>query len=127
LRTRREDVPLLADRMLGGAAKRHAKSIPGIEIAAMERLVAFDWPGNVRELQNEIERAVALARDGEPIGLAHLSRKIVPPLPERATTSETADSGAVDPSIGDPKRAAGTLRRARAEFEARYIAEVLRV
>jgi len=33
----------------------------------MALLVQFDWPGNVRELQNEIERAVALARDNETV------------------------------------------------------------
>jgi len=126
LRARREDVPLLADRILSGAAERHTKRIPGLDPAAMERLLAFDWPGNVRELQNEVERAVALARDGETIGLAHLSRKIVPALPERAAAADAADDGEVDAAVADPKRAAGTLRRARAEFEARYIAEVLR-
>ena len=123
LRARREDVPLLANRMLASAAGRHGKRVPGLDTGAMERLVAFDWPGNVRELQNEIERAVALARDGESIGLGHLSRKVVPPLPPAA--HPRADE--IDPSLGDPKRAAGTLRRARADFEARYIAEVLRV
>jgi Nif-specific regulatory protein len=123
LRARREDVPVLADRMLAAAAERHTKRIPGIEAATMERLVAFEWPGNVRELQNEIERAVALARDGEPVGLAHLSRKLVPALPPQAAAT---DDGPGDAAAVDPKRAAGTLRHARAEFEKRYLAEVLR-
>mgnify|MGYP003693732629 CR=1 FL=1 len=76
LRERREDVPLLADRFLAAAAGRHHKRIAGITPAAVGCLVRFDWPGNVRELQNEIERAVALAHDGDAVDLVHLSPKL---------------------------------------------------
>src|SRR5262249_11561248 len=76
LRDRRDDIPVLADRFLGAAARRHGKHIPGIEPAAFALLMRFAWPGNVRELENEVERAVALARAGEPIGPAHLSPKL---------------------------------------------------
>src|SRR6185369_9493165 len=65
LRERREDIPLLADHFLAGAAERHRKWIRGIEPAALELLTRFDWPGNVRELSNELERAAALARNDE--------------------------------------------------------------
>ena len=76
-------------------------------------LAAFDWPGNVRELQNEVERAVALARDGETIGVRHLSSKIAGGRPA-ATPEREADADAT------------ALRTARAAFEARHIARVLR-
>ena len=33
-------------------------------------------PGNVRELENEVERALALADDGRPIGVEHLSERV---------------------------------------------------
>jgi transcriptional regulator with GAF, ATPase, and Fis domain len=79
LRTRREDIPLLADRFLVEAVESHKKRIPGISPAALEGLVRFDWPGNVRELRNEIDRAVALARDGESLDTAHLSPRVLPP------------------------------------------------
>jgi transcriptional regulator with PAS, ATPase and Fis domain len=39
-------------------------------------LRAYPFPGNVRELENEIERAVALADDGEPLGVEHLSERL---------------------------------------------------
>jgi Nif-specific regulatory protein len=114
LRARREDVPLLAHGFIAGAAERHTKRVDGIEPAALECLVRFDWPGNVRELRNEIERAVALVRDGEPIGVSHLSARLV-------------DGVAAPPdAIEALARGAGSLLRARASFEARYIAEVLR-
>ncbi len=113
LRERREDLPVLAERFLGVAADRHRKRVPGFTPEALELLLRHDWPGNVRELQNEIERAVALAADGEAIGAAQLSSRL----------------GAVSapppaPTEGPPGSAA-PLRRARAAFEARYIAEVL--
>jgi DNA-binding NtrC family response regulator len=77
LRERTEDIPLLVDRFMTRAGERHRKRIAGVDPDAVERMLAFAWPGNVRELQNEIERAVALARDGEVIGLRHLSRKLL--------------------------------------------------
>ena len=99
------------------AAERHQRRIRGIEAAALESLVHFDWPGNVRELRNEIERAVALARDGESIGPAHLSERLRPP---GGVPAETVALGAAAPTTD------GFLLRARAAFEARYISEVLR-
>src|SRR4029450_13656083 len=43
---------------------------------ALRCLRAYPFPGNVRELENEIERAVALADDGQPIGVEHLSERL---------------------------------------------------
>jgi len=121
LRERREDIPPLAEHLLARAAERHGKRISGIEPAAMECLAHHDWPGNVRELQNHLERAVALARDGDPIAVALFA----PRLRGLAGGSWPAGAGEADASR-DPRRAAGSLRQARAEFEARYIAGVLR-
>ncbi|MGH7894195.1 MAG: helix-turn-helix domain-containing protein, partial [Candidatus Binatia bacterium] len=71
------------------------------------------WPGNVRELKNELARAVALATDGERLGLVHLSAKL-----------GGAPVAAVEPTIA----AVGTtdLREARDAFEASFLARVLR-
>ncbi len=132
LRDRREDIPLLADRLLRASAERHRKRIPGIEPEALACLVEFDWPGNVRELSNELERAVALARDGEAIAVEHLSDKVA------ALPAEDAELAAVPPHVDgagcspDPHAASADtiatapLRRARAAFEAAYIADALR-
>jgi Nif-specific regulatory protein len=75
LRERREDIPFLAARFLELASERHHKSLHGFESSVIDLLSRFDWPGNVRELQNEIERAVALATDGEAIAAVHLSAR----------------------------------------------------
>ncbi len=120
LRDRRDDIPVLVAHLLGAAAERHQKAIPGVEPAAMDLLAAFTWPGNVRELRNEIERAVVLARDGERIGLHCLSAK----LGARAGgPAADAPRRPEDEAGADAPR---SLRRARALFEARHIAEALK-
>ncbi len=80
----------------------------------MAALSRFAWPGNVRQVQNEIERAVALARDGEAIGCEHLSPAI--------RSSRQGSSPASSERGDQPK----PLREARTEFEIAYIAEALR-
>jgi DNA-binding NtrC family response regulator len=67
LRTRGDDVHLLADYFLDRAAKRLER--PRAELAAdcRELLAAYHWPGNVRELENIITRACVLS-GGAPIG-----------------------------------------------------------
>jgi two-component system, NtrC family, response regulator HupR/HoxA len=120
LRERREDVPLIADRILAQAAQRHGKRIAGIEPDAMALLLRHEWRGNVRELQNEVERAVALALDGGAITVEHLSRRLtaeVPVMPLRPV-----DDATTTPTTGDVT----PLRNARVAFEASYIADALR-
>ena len=62
LRSRGNDILLLAQRFLERVAARSGKHVVGISPFAAERLLSYPWPGNVRELQNCIERAVALTR-----------------------------------------------------------------
>jgi two-component system response regulator GlrR len=61
LRTRKEDIPLLANYFLNKYARETQKEIIGFTPAAMQKLMLHDWPGNVRELENTVECAVALA------------------------------------------------------------------
>ena len=62
LRSRGNDILLLAQRFLEKFAARSGKPIKGISSSAADRLLSYDWPGNVRELENCMERAVALTR-----------------------------------------------------------------
>jgi DNA-binding NtrC family response regulator len=128
LRDRREDIALLASRFVTGAADRHHKRMAGIEPAAVELLVRFDWPGNVRQLRNEIERAVALARDGDTIGPNHLSDSLrgTPERPGIARTLPVTRPAATMADFDDTAGSPRPLREARAEFEAKYISDVLR-
>ena len=90
LRTRKDDIPLLAQHFVEKYALENEK--PGMELAsdALELLTDYDWPGNVRELENVIERAVVLAT-GQKIDTDlipehvrtdpafHIPRFVVPP------------------------------------------------
>jgi two-component system response regulator HupR/HoxA len=76
LRERAADIPALAEHFLAQFRVRARRPVPSISPEAMALLRAYPFPGNVRELENEIERAVALASPGEPIGPAHLSERV---------------------------------------------------
>ncbi len=60
LRTRREDIPLLAKHFLELAARQNDRRGMSIEQTAIQVLVGYSFPGNVRELRNLIERLVIL-------------------------------------------------------------------
>ena len=121
LRDRREDIPLLASRFLGRSAQGSGKRIDEIDADALDALVRFNWPGNVRQLKNEIERAVALAANGQSIGKAQLWAA----LGGSAEKAAPPDSAGASPSMDDLAAQSQPLAKARAEFEARYIASVL--
>ena len=75
LRSRGNDVLLLAHRFVAQFSARAGRSVKGLSPPAAERLLAYAWPGNVRELQNAMERAIALTRH-EEIGVDDLPDKI---------------------------------------------------
>ena len=65
LRSRGNDVLLLAQALLQRFACRSARAPKKLGPAAARRMLDYDWPGNVRELENAIERAVAVAQHDE--------------------------------------------------------------
>jgi transcriptional regulator with GAF, ATPase, and Fis domain len=64
LRSRKEDVPLLAAHFLEQTRLRLNLPAAKLAPAQMVQLQNYGWPGNVRELQNTIERALILSQDG---------------------------------------------------------------
>ncbi|RME50809.1 MAG: sigma-54-dependent Fis family transcriptional regulator [Deltaproteobacteria bacterium] len=87
LRSRREDIALLANHFLEEMRRRHGRPVRTIDPAALARLTAYDWPGNIRQLQNVIERALLFA-EGETIRPEDLPPEISPVAPEKPTLSE---------------------------------------
>ena len=61
LRERREDIPVLMQRLFAGLTENVETPLRAISSLAEEAAVAYAWPGNVRELRNRLERAIALA------------------------------------------------------------------
>jgi len=63
LRQRRDDIPVLAQRLLDQARERHpAAVVERFSRAAMQVMLDYRWTGNVRELEHAISRAVLLGR-----------------------------------------------------------------
>lgn len=62
LRHRSEDIPLLIDRFVAQASRRHNRPCKPVTQEATEALTAHEWPGNVRELLNLVERVVVTAK-----------------------------------------------------------------
>ena len=61
LRERREDIPYLAEYILGDFASRNGLPVKRCARAALKKLVAYPWPGNIRELENVLKRAYVKA------------------------------------------------------------------
>jgi len=65
LRECREDIPLIAGRILERLAQQNGAPVHRLSDAAVAELLQYDFPGNVRELENTLERAVALSTGEE--------------------------------------------------------------
>lgn len=61
LRERQEDIPLLANDILGHISSARGGRIE-LESAAMDVLRQYSWPGNIREMRNVLERAAQIAQ-----------------------------------------------------------------
>ena len=75
LRERRDDVIVLAKRLLQRFNQQYEKSIRNISPDTVTRLTHYDWPGNVRELESVIERAVLFCQ-GDELTVADLSDEL---------------------------------------------------
>jgi len=118
LRERREDIPLLADTFLRGAAERYELPQRSLSQGALKRLLEYNWPGNVRELKNTIDRAVIMA-EGDEITPRDLPDEITAGIPKGPIgESEDEADGLRVPFTAD-------FREDRREFERRYITRCL--
>ena len=75
LRSRPEDVLLLAHGFVATYGRNHDRRVTDWDADVERRLVGYGWPGNVRELANTIERAVLLC-PGRTIRTEHLPERI---------------------------------------------------
>jgi len=114
LRDRAEDIPVLSEHFLRVYRERIRRAIPGISPEALRCLRAYPYPGNVRELENEIERAVTLAEQGQPIAPEHLSDRLrqAPAGPGAPQTLQDAIEQLKRQMIEDAMRECGSKTRA---------------
>src|ERR1700733_11456370 len=86
LRSRREDIPLLAAHFLKFYADENGTEVPSLSPEAMRVMMDYEWPGNVRELENAMERGLVLAT----------SRTISPDLLPTQLTGSTYSASLLD-------------------------------
>jgi two-component system, NtrC family, nitrogen regulation response regulator GlnG len=79
LRSRREDIPLLADFFLAQVAKKTGEALKQFSQKAVDHLKAYHWPGNVRELENLVQRLMVLVPN-DVILLEHLDLTLANPI-----------------------------------------------
>ena len=108
LRSRGNDIILLAEHFLNKFASTTDKKIAGMSTPVLKKLLSYPWPGNIRELKNCIEHAVSLTRYD----------KLVPDdLPDKIAGYSTSQLV----FAGDDPQEFVTMD----EVEQRYIARVL--
>ncbi len=98
LRSRREDIPILATTFLEEACDQ--LGLPQLTISgpAMAALVSYDWPGNIRQLRNAI-RTVAVMCEGDSIELRDIPTELRPTRRLAGPAQNAADM-----SLGDMEK-----------------------
>jgi len=91
LRTRRDDIPLLAVHFLTTVAAEMGRPVRQVSPAALDLLARYDYPGNVRELRNLVARAVALC-PGPVLEPVHLAPELHPAPAAAAAPARLADA-----------------------------------
>lgn len=88
LRERKEDIPLLAEYLLGVTSKKLHCAQPRLTKALVGQLQRYNWPGNVRELQNVIERGLILSgQQGLEFDIPQQGEGRVPSLHQESNVS----------------------------------------
>jgi len=116
LRKRKEEIPLLNERLIQKISQDYGRNVEGITPAALQQLIDYDWPGNVRELENILGRAIIFMNYNEQfIDVQHL-----PELKNKKNTKEPSFSNSNDSVVIDR-----TLSDLMDEFEAKIIKQTL--
>jgi len=95
LRSRRDDIPLLAEAFLKRMAADRKETPKSIASDALDAILVYEWPGNVRELENALERAATLTKGAEipasALPVRVTERRAEPLVAERTHPNPTLD------------------------------------
>jgi DNA-binding NtrC family response regulator len=128
LRARRQDIPLLARRLLAKHQRRHGYPRTPLTGDVQAFLVSQPWPGNIRELSHRLEAALVLS-EGEELAVDGLqaARGFGPTVPS-PSRSDLTEERTVSAPLDSAPRPAGSSRYAfmgDVEEEREMILEVL--
>jgi DNA-binding NtrC family response regulator len=110
LRTRRDDIPVLAQQILSGL-----RTTFELTPQTLSLLEGYDWPGNVRELRNVLERGALMQETGNTRWLDFAQ-----------TPKETKDPARSILNLVSGMNYHQAKDRVVADFERLYFAEVMR-
>ena len=116
LRSRPEDIELLAQHFLDSYNRQLGKQNNGISPEAMELLKTYHWPGNVRELEHTIEAALNLTDGSRELRVEDIPAYFFSP----AGASAAGPGGANTRSVPNVP-----LREAVADYERGLIRQAL--
>ena len=116
LRSRPEDIELLAQHFLDSYNRQLGKQNNGISPEAMELLKTYHWPGNVRELEHTIEAALNLTDGSRELRVEDIPAYFFSPAGASAAGSGGANARSV-PNV--------PLRDAVADYERGLIRQAL--
>jgi formate hydrogenlyase transcriptional activator len=97
LRSRREDIPLLATYFIQKISKTVGIEITKISKYLLEQIMGYDWPGNIRELEHVIERSILLSDD-------NILNKIYLPDRRHKTLVRPSEGGFIVKTIEENER-----------------------
>lgn len=116
LRTRREDIPILAAHFAERALPPDAPK-PAFSAEALKLLENAEWQGNIRELENAVLHAVSLA--DQIVYPEHLPLRVQKPQNNQTNAGNQNESGVV------PDFSASKEWLSLAEMQSKYVAQVL--
>ncbi|HSA59778.1 MAG TPA: sigma 54-interacting transcriptional regulator, partial [bacterium] len=110
LRTRKDDIPLLARHILKKVSKEF--NLPASELSdkATQILMKHDWPGNVRELEAALRNALLFAK-GRPIAAEHLNLQPRPVGSYGSSSPAPREAPATEEDMAHRQLVVETLRR----------------
>ena len=99
LRSRIEDVPILAHHFARRAGPELNRTVVTISADAIALLQRYHWPGNVRELQHAVERAVILSSTPalNAVSFEHVQKAIAS---QKASAQPTPTPAGASPALG---------------------------
>jgi len=97
LRSRRDDIPLLANHFIQKISKKIGTKITRVSNFALEQITGYDWPGNIRELEHVIERSILLSDDS-------ILRQIYLPDRRHKDTAKPSENGVIVKTIEENER-----------------------
>ncbi len=118
LAQRKEDIPGLADFLLGKINREYGRNIRSLSQRALDILQKHDWPGNVRELENVLRRATINMNIAE----TQIRSGHIPPL----GTHSSPEGHDPAYSTSEPSWPNKTLPQMRRDWERHVLSEALR-